>query len=113
MRRRYALPVIASLTIGCAAQQPRVTSPPRSQPVKVAATTCAGKPSEAIVIHATHEQDGIREEHRWLGEHYPGYQLRRQALDVDEKRSFDMMEFDTADGTAKTVCFDITEFFGK
>ncbi len=72
----------------------------------------------AIVIHgAPNTQAGIRTEYLCLealfGRRGVDWQLERQALLVSGDRRYDEMRLRLADGTSKTVYFDITDFFGK
>ena len=69
----------------------------------------------AIVIHAASEMDGVGQEYAWLKQHYPGYKRVKTALRPDDphKRVYDVIDIQTADGTPKSVYFDITDFYGK
>lgn len=64
----------------------------------------------AVVIGAT---GGIQDEKAWLGANHKGFSVQKQSLVVgDDGRRFDVIEFKTAGGEVKSVCFDITAFFG-
>lgn len=84
--------------------------------------TLSGGPGDtlqtAIIIHgATNEMAGIRAEYLCLealfGRKGVDWQLERQALLSSAGRHYDEMRLRLADGTPRTVYFDITEFFGK
>ena len=70
--------------------------------------------ASAIVIRGVpSEIEGVSAEYRWLAEKYPRSRLGNQSLSHDDGRSFDLIELTTAAGESKTVCFDISEFYGK
>jgi len=67
---------------------------------------------QAIVIRgAANEWEGVASEYRYLTERHPGWTLKGQSLVRSGERSFDLLEFATADGTARRACFDISEFY--
>ena len=67
---------------------------------------------KAVVIHgAANEWEGVASEYRYLTERHPGWTLKNQSLVRSSERSFDLLEFVTADGAARRACFDITEFY--
>lgn len=72
----------------------------------------------AIVIQgASSTMAGIRAEHLCLealfGRKGVDWQLERQALLSSAGRHYDEMRLRLADGTFRTIYFDITDFFGK
>jgi hypothetical protein len=48
-------------------------------------------------------------EHEYLDKHYPGYQVQTQAIKEHAGRSFDVVDFTTADGKSKTFYFALSE----
>ena len=68
---------------------------------------------KAIIVKGATEQTGVDAEYAYLAQHYPGYKLGRQSLQHVKGRSYDVLDFTTADGKKMTIFFDITEFFGK
>lgn len=67
---------------------------------------------QAIVIRgAANEWEGVASEYRYLEERHPGWTLKGQSLVRSGDRSYDLLEFATADGTARRACFDISEFY--
>ena len=67
---------------------------------------------QAIVIRgAANEWEGVASEYRSLEERNPGSTLKGQSLVRSGDRSYDLLEFATADGTARRACFDISEFY--
>ena len=79
-----------------------------SQPV----TADGGTKERAIVIHAKNEEEGMNAEYGWLRQHYPGYQMVKQALMGGDKKFYDFMTFKTPNGKTLELYFDITEYFG-
>lgn len=84
--------------------------------------TLSGGPGDtlqtAIVVRgAPNTMAGIRAEYLYLealfGRKGVAWQLERQALLVSAGRHYDEMRLRLADGTLRTVYFDITDFFGK
>jgi len=69
------------------------------------------------ILGARDEIEGIRAEYQWLaekfGEQGKGFTLEMQSLVDDGRRKYDRMDIMLADGTRKTIYFDITDFFGK
>ena len=71
-------------------------------------TTC----ERAVVIKgADNEFDGVASEYRWLSEHHPGWDLIEQSLVQSATRSYDVLDFRTADGQTRRACFDISDFY--
>lgn len=92
-------------------------TPPPPQPTPSTSTTGASATAPAhgcIVIQAKTEPAGLREEGKWLREHFPGWTKAGQSLLVDEKNQrFDSIDIVSPTGEKRTVCFDINNFFGK
>ena len=66
----------------------------------------------AVAIGKGHtEFTGIRAEHDWINQNYPGWKIRSQALAGDGGRYFDILTISKA-GQTKDIWFDITGFFG-
>jgi hypothetical protein len=93
-------------------------APPNTAPIAhtVLAANAPGPdtiPCErAVLVKATSDQGGVREERAWLNEHYPSHSAYGQSLAMKGSRAFDILEFNSADGHAVSVCFDITASFG-
>lgn len=66
-----------------------------------------------IVIEETSERAGVDAEYTWLRKNYPGFKLISQALTSNNKKPFDLLIIETADGVEKKIYFDISKFFGK
>jgi hypothetical protein len=76
----------------------------------------------AVIIHAKNTMEGVQLESEWLEEHYPRYELQRQALVGDDTKGkpksnpphmYDRMDIKLPNGKEQQIYFDITEFYGK
>src|SRR5262252_1468936 len=56
---------------------------------------------KAIIIKETSETKGVNAEYAWLKKNYPGYKMISQSLDYNDKKPYDVLTFETADGTKK------------
>jgi len=75
-------------------------------------------PETAVIIRgATNGVAGVEAEYRYLrekfGQQNRDWHLTRQALMRKGDRMFDVMHLELADGSKRTLYFDITEFFRK
>ena len=69
---------------------------------------------QAVVIAgADHETEGVRAERWWVFTKQPGSRIVSQDLSEKDGRQLEAIRILTADGSSKTICFDITSFFGK
>lgn len=84
-----------------------------SQAASQTVTADGSTEAKAIVILAKNEEEGMNVEYGWLRQHYPGYQMVKQALMGGDKKFYDFMTFKTRDGKTMELYFDITEYFGK
>jgi len=86
-----------------------------STPASVSSVTARDGSSfeQAIVINAKNEDEGIKAEHSWLREHYPGCRETLQALVPHQGRPYDRIDIVTAEGQSRSVYFDLSSFFGK
>jgi hypothetical protein len=74
--------------------------------------------ANAILIKGAHgEMDGTSSEYQYLallyGPQNTAWKLDQQSLLSNSGKRFDAMAIVLADGTKKTVYFDISEYFGK
>jgi hypothetical protein len=70
--------------------------------------------AHAIVIDgARHESEGVRAERWWVYSKNPGSRIASQSVSERDGRALETIEILTEDGGSKTICFDITSFFGK
>ena len=79
----------------------------------------------AIVIRATNQEEGIREEYGWLKAHFPDARPAEvekvgeeeivfgHHTDSHEGRFFSVHTLVLRDGSVRPVYFDITSYFGK
>lgn len=106
------LVVLACLTLTseCVASRPINTPTPTLAPGEPGPDSIScDKP---VIVKATVDPEGVREERQWLQEHYPGRGPYAQSLRRAKGRAFDVLTFTTKDGRAVSVCFDITASFG-
>lgn len=67
----------------------------------------------ALVVQARSTRAGVAAEYDWINKHYPKHTEPVQGLSGTNGRMYDTLRFQTADGQAASVCFDITSFFGR
>ncbi|MFZ4741107.1 MAG: hypothetical protein ACOYLE_08070 [Bacteroidales bacterium] len=68
---------------------------------------------KAIVITEKNERAGILAENDWIRKNYIGYRKTGQSLVFNKDRPFDIIKIENAEGTANSIYFDISSFFGK
>lgn len=69
---------------------------------------------QAVVIAgASHETEGVRAQRWWVFTKQAGSRIVSQELSEEDGRQLDTIRILTPDGSSKTICFDITSFFGK
>jgi hypothetical protein len=74
----------------------------------------AEKKPDCVTIQATTEPAGLKEEGRWLRDHYSGWKKVGQHLLMGQgNQRFDSIDIVSPAGEKQSVCFDITNFFGK
>jgi hypothetical protein len=65
----------------------------------------------AVMINETTESAGVPAEYKWLRERYSGYKFMRQSLVEHNKKPFDVLTIQFADGRTQDVYFNISKFF--
>ena len=69
-----------------------------------------------VILGASNEAEGIAAEYEFLrrrfGEPGADWQMKRQSLISLGDKHYDQMEIEMADGSEKTIYFDVTSFFG-
>lgn len=68
---------------------------------------------QAVVLNGATIASGPRAAYNFIEERFPGCVHRRQSLREQGGRSYDVLEFTTADGEERTMYFDITDQFLK
>lgn len=68
---------------------------------------------KAIIIEATNDFQGVKDEYAWLKQNYPGYKSQGQSLNMHNKKPYDILHIITADGNKIDVYFDISKSYGK
>lgn len=66
-----------------------------------------------IIRNAANTLEGVAAEKAWIAWQYPQATIKGQAVSGAGDKTFDTLEIETAGGESKTVCFDITDFFGQ
>jgi len=104
-----AAAIVAAATVG--ALSPQLAAAP-------AVETVASEPGSsfdtAIVLEgATNELAGVRAESAYIAKHYPGWRQTMQALLNHSGRMYDRIDIVGPKGESRSLCFDITDWFGK
>jgi PBP1b-binding outer membrane lipoprotein LpoB len=112
------LPLAIALVITSCSSSKKTTAAAEKNPAAatVAATNTATDGSsfeKAIVINSGSETAGVNAEYAWLKKNYPGYKTKSQRLVYHDKKPYDVITIETADGNSVDVYFDISKFFGK
>ncbi len=69
---------------------------------------------KAVVIRkAANQAQGVAAEKAWIAWKYPNAKMKGQAVSGAKNKTFDILEIETATGESRTICFDITDFFGQ
>ena len=67
-----------------------------------------------IVVPRDTEKEGIAWEYAWIRERFGAYRRNGQRLLMgDGGRRYDQVSVELADGTERTLYFDITRYFGR
>ncbi|HRD64613.1 MAG TPA: hypothetical protein PKY50_00490 [Candidatus Competibacter sp.] len=117
---RYLTPLLLILVVGITAAWAgdRINSDRQILPENLSHVSFAGADGssceKAVVIrNAANNGEGVAAEKAWVTWKYPNAKLKGQAVSGAGNKTFDTLEIETADGEPKTVCFDITDFFGQ
>ena len=62
---------------------------------------------------AANNSQGVAAEKAWIAWKYPSAKIEAQAVSGAKNKTFDNLEIKTVSGETKTLCFDITDFFGR
>ena len=117
---RYLMSLLLVLVVGIssawAGEATRAARP--SLPAKLSHVTFAGSDGSScqkavVVENAANNFEGIAAEKAWIAWKYPGSKVKGQAVSGARNKTFDTLEIETAGGESKTICFDITDFFGQ
>ena len=88
-------------------------SPSKKTGQTTGATVTNSKDKDASSFEKAIAVPSVAAEYAWLREHYPGYKRKGQALTFQDKKPYDILTVELADGTEKKFYFDISSFFGK
>jgi hypothetical protein len=81
----------------------------RAIPIPARGVSC----TQAILVDATTEHDGIAKENFYIADNYPGAKKLGQALITCNGKPADQIDIETANGVKRSLYFDISKFFGK
>lgn len=115
----FALSAVLVAFAGCAERAPQTQAASVPAATLTPGEGTAPAPStgsDCVAIEAATEPDGLRQEGRWLRDHYPGWKKVSQsfAMAADgSKRAFDYVKIEAPSGERRTVCFDVTSFLDK
>lgn len=111
------LPLAFTIVIASCSSSKKTTAAAQNPAATTTATTSADADGtsfeKAIVIKSNSETAGVTEEYAWLKKNYPGYKTKSQKLVYHDKKPYDMISIETAEGNLVDVYFDISKFFGK
>lgn len=106
--------LIAALFLGACGSSKKVVKADAKPATQTATAVADGSSFEkAIVIKANKDMAGVAEEYAWIRANYPGAKTKGQSLVNKENKAYDILKIVTADGTEKSIYFDITNSFGK
>ena len=104
----------ALATVGLAAIVPGPSLAATTAATDVAPTEPGASIETAIRLTGVKgEMSGVHAEYVYIGEHYPGWNARDQAVLEQDGRMYDRINIVRPRGEKKTVYFDITDWFGK
>jgi hypothetical protein len=66
-----------------------------------------------VIVGARHETEGVRAERWWVFTKHAGSRIASQDLSQEAGRQLETIHILAAEGSSRTICFDITSFFGK
>ena len=122
---RYRIPCLSLLALltflviaDAGATTNGAASATSSSPMKIGKLVFEGGDGTSIeqavlIKNASGEEEGVGAESKWIRKVHPGWAKGNQALQNDQGKYYDRIEYTTPKGETKVVYFDITEFFGK
>ena len=117
---RYLMSLLLVLVVGLssawagdAANSIRPGLPEKLSHVSFAGSDGTSCKKAVVVENAANNFEGIAAEKAWIAWKYRGSKVKGQAVSGAGNKTFDTLEIETAGGESKTVCFDITDFFGQ
>ena len=107
---KYLLALSVAAVLSSCATPTTPTAPTTSAPLSSGA---GASYQTAIVVPATNEVSGVAYEYDYIRAHYPKSKFISQALSQHGGKPYDIMTFAAADGTKRTLYFDISRYFGR
>jgi hypothetical protein len=115
-----SLSIAFALTFSSCSSSKKTTATQTNSAAAVSTTSTAGDAAadgssfeKAILINEKLERPGVDAEYVWLKKNYPGYKMNSQSLSYHDKKPYDILHIETAEGKKIDVYFDISKFFGK
>ena len=110
-----AIPVAVAFALSSAAAGPMPAPANLPTPAPHVAFTGGDGSScdAAVVIAAKNEPEGIRAQRWWAFTKNPGAMVEGQSVSSKGGKDLETFTLIMPDGSRKTICFDITSFFGK
>ncbi|HTD52268.1 MAG TPA: hypothetical protein VK780_04525 [Thermoanaerobaculia bacterium] len=121
-RRSFYRCLPALLSLACAFACSSPSRQPQAGVVSRPASSAASRDSfadgssqeKAIVVPRDTEREGIAWEYAWIQKRFGAYRRKGQRLLMgDRGRRYDQVSVQLADGTDRTLYFDITRYFGR
>ncbi|RKD90182.1 putative periplasmic lipoprotein [Mangrovibacterium diazotrophicum] len=113
MRKILILLAITLTMASCSTTNKLSNNAPSPENTTISSGRDGSSFEKAIVITEKSESKGVGAEYEWLRKNYPGYKSQGQSLTYDQKKPYDIIDIITSDGEAKSIYFDISNFFGK
>lgn len=117
---RYLTPLLLFMVVGVASSWAGETANPARPvlPKNLSHVSFVGADGSSckkavVVKNAANNVEGVAAEKAWIAWNYPDAKVKGQAVSGAGNKTFDTLEIETADGESKTICFDITDFFGQ
>lgn len=101
------------LQAGAADEPTQLQLPSKLQHVSFTGGDGSSCEKAVVIQNAANNFEGVAAEKAWISWKYPKAKLKSQGLSGIGNKTFDRLEIETAQGASKTICFDITDFFGQ
>ena len=104
---------IATVQAGEVAQASGPVLPKNLQHISFAGADGSSCKKAVVIRNATNNMEGIAAEKAWIAWKYPDAKVKGQGVSGIGNRTYDSLEIEAVSGESKTICFDITDFFGQ
>jgi hypothetical protein len=113
MKKQIIFLFVLFLFTSCASSKKLTEGAPVKQGIESSEQRNGSSFAQAIIIKEKTERTGVDAEYDWLRKNYPGYKMKMQALLSEKGKFYDRLDITTAAGEAKSIYFDISNFYGK